>query len=490
VLSLRGTWAAAVALTFAVADPLRAAEIVPTLTAGMFYTDNVLLAPPGEESDDIIGLVQPGIRILSSGQRYDLQLDYRLQAVFYNDQSDSDSSFSIGRARLTGELLPERLLITGVAGISQTVIDPQQVVPANNLPITANRQDQVELRVTPEWRQNLGNADLRLAYTAGKLAFESDTLQDVDFSEFDNSLTGPDRERGLTWALKHFYGAYDYSTVEIKRQTVDLFLFAEVGNGWAPFLSVGVESDFAEPTKSDLDYFTWSVGLRRSTEFTRAEVSFGDRSFGSNVNVLLERQIGARDGDYIRATYSEAPRTPANLVGVRAPPPGEVLPGPPGSIDPEFPVDEPPVVLPPGVGQSFLSRRGQFIMAKEFIQSTLSLTLFAEDFKSVPFGVDVSEATTKTTQYGAIGRYSYRFGQRLSMTATLRVANREFETDDVVTSADDLLNGRVSLNYELGEKTSLKFVIGTDRQENAKGAALNREYEQNIVGVTVTRSFL
>jgi hypothetical protein len=206
--------------------------------------------------------------------------------------------------------------------------------------------------------------------------------------------------------------------------------------------------------------------------------------------VLLERQIGARDGDYIRATYSEAPRTPANLVGVRAPPPGEVLPGPPGSIDPEFPVDEPPVVLPPGVGQSFLSRRGQFIMAKEFIQSTLSLTLFAEDFKSVPFGVDVSEATTKTTQYGAIGRYSYRFGQRLSMTATLRVANREFETDDVVTSADDLLNGRVSLNYELGEKTSLKFVIGTDRQENAKGAALNREYEQNIVGVTVTRSFL
>lgn len=469
--------------------PASAVEVIPTLTAGAFYTDNVLLAPPGQESDDLIGLVQPGVRITSAGQRHDFSLDYRLQALFYNEQSDSDTTFSLGRTQLGLQLLPERFILTGLASISQTIIDPQEVIPGNNLPITANRQDQVEMRVTPEWRQPIGDADLRLAYTRGVVSFESDAFRDVDFNEFNNSLVGPQRDRGLTWRVSHFYGGYDYQVVEIKRQTVDLFLFAEMGSGWAPFVSVGTESDFAEPTSADLNYFTWSAGLRRNTERTRVEASYGDRSFGKNVNFLLQRQLGSRDGDFIRASYSESPRNPATLQGVALPVFGDPVPVPPGGIDPDLDPGQTPVILPPGLAQSFLTKRGQIVVSKEFIRSLLSLTIFVDDFTSIPFGSDIDEATTKTRQQGVAGAYTYRVGAKVSLKASLRYADREFQSDGEIVSADDLFFGRLGLEYQLGPKTSITTFLGTDRQLNREGQVLNREYEQNIAGVTLTRTF-
>lgn len=494
VTDARATHSVAGLITVAVGAMLTVAEagaveVVPRLSAGLIYSDNLFLAPQGQEQDDFITFLQPGIGISSVGQRYDFYLDYSLRSFFYADASDSNATFSNGLTKLEVQIVPENLIVTGVAAISQTIIDPQGQIPFSNLPVTGNLQDLTELRVTPEWRQRLLSSDLRLAATVGRLAFEQEGLQDIDYLEFNNAWTGPERERGVTWALSHFYGAYDYDVVEIKRQQVDLFLYAELGSGWAPFVSVGVESDFAEPTQSDLDYFTWSAGLRRTTERSSAEVSYGDRSFGSNLRVLVERRFGGDAGDYIQLSYSEAPQTPANVQGVQLP--GQLPPvTQPPVLEPGLPRGQPPPILPPGVGQSFLTRRGQLVLASNFIRSSISLTVFTEDFKSVPFDTDPSEILNRNKQDGLAGTYTFRFGQRLSLRATAQVADREFETNGVVTSGDTLINGRLGLDYQLGEKTSVSTWIGTDRQQNPTGQAITREYEQNVAGILITRTFL
>jgi uncharacterized protein (PEP-CTERM system associated) len=320
----------------------------------------------------------------------------------------------------------------------------------------------------------------------GRVALEEDDLQDVDYLELNNSLTGPQLERGLTWRLNHYYGSYEYDRLTIKRQSVDLSLYAELGSGWAPFVSVGSESDFAEPTRSDLDYFTWSVGLRRQTEVSTAEVAYGDRSFGSNFRVLLERRFGSDRRDSIRASYSETPQTPANIQIVSSP----QVPSRPGDLPPSGPglnPGQPPPLLPPGVGQSFLTRTGQLNFVKNLVQSTISLGFFAEDAESVPFIFESAPVRDQRTQYGVIGAYTYRFGKRLSFRGDISIFDREFEADDVTITSETVIFARAGLDYLLGEKTTIAAWIGANEQKSTDSSSF--EYEQQVVGILITRRF-
>lgn len=464
------------------APPVAAVEIIPAVSAGVVYTDNLRLAGPGQEEDDVVGFIQPGIRIASNGQRYDFLLDYRLQSVFYKDADDSNGTFSIGSTSLAVEVLPQNFLVTGEASIRQVVVDPEQQVPISNLPVTGNLQDQIRYSVTPEWRQQLLGGDLRLSATTGRIMFESKGFQDIDYLQFNNSWLGPERERGLTWGLTHEYASYDYQVIEIKRHAVDLSMYAELGGGWAPFVTVGAESDFAEPTEDDLNYFTYSVGLRRSTELSRIEVSYGDRSFGTNLRVSAERKFGGDPANLIRASYRETPSPPPNIRQVqfqRSEPP----------LDPGLPDTEAPPLLPDQLAQSFLNKRGDLVLQKGFIRSTLTLRLFWWDAKSVPFGSRADEIDDSRTQTGLSARYNYKFGQKLSAFLFATYAEREFKRDGVVSTSDTLINGRVGLIYDFSRNGSVRFWVGTDRREDPEGESAPVGFEQNVAGIMFTQTF-
>jgi len=475
-----------------VALPAGGAEIIPTLTAGAFYSDNIRLAPPGLESGDLVGLVQPGLRVTSTGTRYDFNLDYRLQAIFYRDRPEADATFSVGTARLALQLVPERFTLTGSAEVFQTLVDPELPIPGNNLPISANRQNQVITRITPEWRQSLGSADLRLAYTAGLSAFGDDAFRDVTFDEFNTTLAGRERDRGLTWRLSHFYSSYDFEVVEIQRQSVEFFIFAELGSGWAPFLSIGSESDFADPTSAAFEYDTWSAGLRRTTERTRFEASYSDRSFGRNVRLEFQAQLGVRGGDFILVSYVETPQNPLLAQGGSVGLPAFAAPitPPPGGVDPDIVPGRPPVVLPPGLAQSFLARRGQVVVSKEFIRSSLSMTLFAEEFTAIPFGGIASQVPARNSQLGVSGTYNYRIGSKASLTGLVQYADRKFEQGDTTRPGGDFLFGRLGFEYRLTPRTALSTYLAASRQSGGRPGGGVLQFEQNIVGVNVTRTFL
>lgn len=478
-------------LLLAAAVPSHALEVSPRITLGTIVTDNVRLAPKELEESDVIGLVQPGINIQSRGNRYDFYLDYALQAFFYADQEESDQTFSIGNTRLGVDILPETFRVTGVASIAQTIIAPDVPAPAGNLPIVANRQDQTILQVTPEWTQRIGSAEGNFSYTRGQVIFGESQFEDIPFEEWRNTIDGPERDRGLTWSLRHQYGSYDYTTIEIKRQSAELYLFSNLGSGFAPFVSAGVESDFADPTTATLDYFIWNAGLQYGSPSTSAEISYGERSFGNNLRVSLRRQSADRPGNFIQASYTETPQTPANLSSAaQLPPPGTpIIPGQPPPLDPGFPTDQPPLILPPALAQSFLTKRGQVAVGREMVRSRFRVTLFAEDLESVPFVGQPSQDQFGSSQYGVTGNYSYDIGSRVTFQAYLTVTDQEFTQGDAITTAATVIFGRLGLNFQLGQKTSLSTWVGTNRWENVSGASNQAGFDQNSLGIFLTRSF-
>lgn len=467
------------------------AEVIPTLSLTTIYSDNITLAPAGREQDDFIGIVQPGLRINAEGSRYQFALDYQLQGIFYADQADADEAYSIGQANLGLEVLPERFTLTGDARISQIVVDPQARVPNSNLPLVGNRQDVAALRLVPEWQERIFGNDLVLQATLGEILFSDDTLQDVSFLELRNSYATPERDRGVSFRLRHEYQNYDYDVIEIRRQLAELALYLELGGGWAPFVAGGVESDFANPTNATMDVGTWQAGLRRNTERSRIELSFGERSFGSNLRVLLERRLGDDSGDFIRVSYAENPRTVEELAAVTVPP---TVDGAPPQTDPGLPPDLPPELLPPGTGDTFLQRRSEIAAGWTFNRVDLRFSLFNQDNDRITAGNSPDALSQETRQVGGTVVASYSLGQRFRVFGNLRIADRTFESAGVTTSADTLTTGRLGVSYDLGSRTTLSGWVGTQRRTNVEADfAPDPEllgFEENQIALSVARNFL
>ncbi|MEZ5566610.1 MAG: hypothetical protein R3F24_14375 [Gammaproteobacteria bacterium] len=232
-------------------QPALAVDIGGRVSVGAIYSDNVTLAPKGLEDGDTIFRADPSIFIASVGRRYDFRLDYTLEAFYYVDQPDSTSIFNQGDVNLDLGIIPEHLFLNTSASIAQVVVDPKQPFSNTNLPQINNRSDAVRYQFGPELRQDFLGTSLNIRYDVGRVNYDDETLQDGDFQVLNSDWTGPDKERGLTWAVHHEYLKYDYDiSPSAERQLAELTLILQIGNGWAPFVSGGMESDVYDRTNA------------------------------------------------------------------------------------------------------------------------------------------------------------------------------------------------------------------------------------------------
>lgn len=483
----------------ALAAPAVAFEVRPSLTLSGLYSDNITLAPKGSEQDEYVGIVQPRIGISSAGTRYDFQLDYQLQAIFYGDQSDANEAFSIGRTSLRLDVVPETFTVTGNAEISQVVADPQGQVPLGNVPRAGNLQDQAIYRLTPEFRQDVFGNELLLQATFGQVRFGNNALatgnavqfEDADFLELRNRFTSAERDRGLGWLLRHEYSEYDYTVVRFERQLADLALNWQFANGWAPFVAGGVESDFADPTQSKMDVGTWQAGVRFADGNSQYEVSLGERSFGSNLRILLERTLPGSPESRIRASYTENPTVVEQLAALQIPS-DIVVPGPGESAN------LPPQLFAPGTGAAFIQRQGDLSLFYRRDRIGVNVTLFAQRNEFIPVPGSGNATAQENEQYGLSLGTTYQLGQRLGFFADLQFADRRFSdavAPDPVTGSTDLndtfVNARTGVNYSLGQQTRLSLSVATQRRYDVEPTAggASFEFTENQVQVLLTRDF-
>lgn len=483
---------AAVAATVAIAQPALALDIGGGISIGAIYSDNVTLAPSGQEDGDTIFRADPSIFIASVGRLHDFRLDYTLEALHYQDRSDS-SAYSQGNAKLDLSLVPEHLFLNSTASIAQVVINPEAPFSNSNLPEINNRTDAVRYQVGPQWRQDFLGTSLNVRYDVGRVNYDDKTLQDSDYQTLQSDWTGPDKAHGLTWAVHHEYEKYDYDfSPSAERQLAELSLILEMDGGWAPFVSGGMESDIHDRTSASLEDGIWRAGLRRKTERTFFEAYAGERSFGSSWGASFQRQYTARSGDILRLSYSETPRTNEDLSGTLSQP---VAPAagtqPDGTASPEppAPVIPTPVVPPdangPGTGRYYLDKRAEFLLAKAFSRNSVSLNVFYSDEETLDQGP--AQDSDDTRQAGASLVWVYNIGVRTRSTVDGYYARRRFSRVLGPEDSDDLVRTRLTLTYQLGARTDINGWVA--REERSGSDIGTNNYTENQVGLAIGRTF-
>ncbi len=488
------SWATGIARAAAtmllVAAPAQAVEVTGQLTLGSVYTNNITLAPAGEEDGGFVLIAEPSIAIASTGLRYDFRLDYLLQALNYPNQPDSyyqDPSpqssefYSQGTVSLDLELLEEHLFLNSAAGTEQVPVDPAQPFTFNNIAQIGNRSNATQYQFGPEWRQGILGSSLVITTAAGHVDYSDEALQDTDYQTIETVWDGPLKDRGLSWSLRHAYEAFEYeASPDAKDQLLDVSLFLNLAGGWAPFATGGMESDINDPSNAALKDGIWAVGVRRTTARSAFEASGGRRSFGSTWAGSFEYRYGNSPADFIRAFYSEEPETtegiddslafPAADPGEPPPPPGPALP---------------PDLVAPGTGFYFLQKSGGVAVSRSFNRNTVAFNVFYDKTINIP-----QQGLTNpgdNVQAGASARWVYQLGARTNLILDAYGANRDFNKDTPAADSDTQLRGRLSCAYQLGLRTLLTGWVAHDQIKGSSDDDNN--YSESQVGVTVGRSF-
>lgn len=226
-------------------------RVTPRLSVGTTYSDNIQLAPSGEEEGDTVLQVDPGISVRKQGGRLNLRLDYTAQGLFYANNSDSNQVNNNLLAFGTAELYQDNLFLDAYGSVFQVpvvssgrvdvgslgsdggalsslglfnnitlnvlpsasgVLDPIGIF--SNIALTDNQTTQSTFGISPYWRQNLGGwVKALLRYRYENISYSgSDNPIDQQEGLFDSQINSIDlnliSDRNfdvLKWNLSYFY---------------------------------------------------------------------------------------------------------------------------------------------------------------------------------------------------------------------------------------------------------------------------------------------
>ena len=152
-------------------------EITPSIEIKETYSDNIRLSTSGNEQDDFITEVNPAIKIKGESRRLKMDLSYKIQNIFYNENSASDDDKHDLKANGTAELVDDFVFIDAKASVSQQNTTYLGAGSQDNLSIDSDRQTTQRYTVSPYIKHNFRD------YLDGELRYTNST------TEYDNSIS-------------------------------------------------------------------------------------------------------------------------------------------------------------------------------------------------------------------------------------------------------------------------------------------------------------
>ena len=179
-------------------------KIVPNLSLLETYTDNVTLAPRGNEKSDFITQINPGISLSGTGARLKVNLNYTMQNIFYANERNQNSTFHQLTARENAELIKNFFFLDSTASISQQNISLLGPLTINNENITNNRATVKTYSISPYIRHNFSNfASTQARYTHNAVYTDVGGLSASQSDSVLLSLTSGSAFRTLGWGLNY-----------------------------------------------------------------------------------------------------------------------------------------------------------------------------------------------------------------------------------------------------------------------------------------------
>lgn len=442
--------------------------VSPSVAANGIYSDNIGLAPSGQEQSSFVAEVIPQLSIRREGRRLDLGFDYDLQTLLRTRQDEADV-FNQFAGDAKAELLRDWLFLDFVTTYTQQNILATDLGGDN----IANRGDRTNVftySVSPFVAHRLGTfgtAEARFTH-AGVDNFETfDTTSDNINLQF---LGGTDFQR-VPWRI--FY-EQEKNTPSEGEDSKFLRTGAELGyqiiSQFRVFAVLGYEkNDFisTEP-ESQRNGFSWSSGAMWTPHRrTRIEGGYSVRPFGGSFFADLS-YLGARTT--WQATYSEdfSTTTQAQLAQQSALVTDSVA----GQADAVAAVVPPPSLV---VEEVFLSRRFEGSLGYLWRRSDGTLSLFAEER---------SFETTGGSQRVYGGTLAAR--RELSRSSTLSVLAEMQRIRDSVTRVDNTF-WRAGLQLSRAVNRYVSGSVDYSYQQQRSDIAVDDYTENRVtVGVMVT----
>ena len=430
-------------------------------------TDNLNLVPAPDETEETIYRIIPSLRLDYENQRINAEIRYQYDWYKYADL-DFINRFHRYDANVTGELVDETFFLEVGASRSQSLIDPDGVIPPDSLPISGNLTDRDEYFVNPRFQKTFGGAVTTSAdYRYAKVRFDDESLQENTNENASVEIENYQNGRGFTWAARYEWREtqYDLSLPwEYRNASVELGFWA---NGTTRlFVSGGKESAWDDPVDRSLQDEFWEAGFAyENGERLSAEFAAGERSFGSSWRGELD--FSFQRGE-LTFSYADTPTT----IGLDRFDRGNLL-------DPEEPED---LLTRPGNAERYISKRGQVGLNLNFRRTELGLVIFNEERK----GRQRADGTLlpDQTQDGISVSFAWQAGARTEFTARGSISNRETET----TGETEIVRASVDANYRVGSNVIL--TLGYNYSEQAPSEfATGREYEARVVSFFIAYRF-
>lgn len=452
------------------------------ITARETWTDNVNLAPANPQSDFITEL-SPYVSASRKGGRLEADVHYRMQNLFYADQSARNRINHQLAGRAGAELVEQEVFLEAHASVSQQIATLLGAVPADTISATGNLVDVYSLNVSPYWQHRFGTtAKLLARYSHGELSYGGGGFSNASTDGVTLSLASGTAFDDLFWSLDHLDVRTDYAT----RPDVHLATTrATVGYQFTARLrasaSVGYQDASYAAATTALSGGIWSVGVSFApTNRTTLGLSYGSYPFGKTHGFDFKHRTA-----YTRwaASYDESLTTTASqfsslqTVGLVNPSTGQLV----GVII------NPQTVLTDVV---YLNKAFRGSVAYGKGKSELSLSAFHTTQESMQgtsitsaLGAGVFAATRTLKHRAATAAWDWRISPVLTSSLGFTVGHMDFVD---IGRRDTYTRLRLELKRQFN--ADLSASLGLRHQERASNQAGVDATENAVLG-TVNYKF-
>ncbi|HET7586553.1 MAG TPA: TIGR03016 family PEP-CTERM system-associated outer membrane protein [Gammaproteobacteria bacterium] len=435
----------------------------PFVTVGEFYTDNLLLAPPGEpREDDFITEIEPGLRLDYAAPRLTANVDYRLQGLVYADHSDMNHAYSQLNANATLEAIEDWFFINGRTIYDHQVIDPERTGGRNNLFGGTNRTGLSATTISPYLQHDFGSVGVAtLRYGYGRVYYSSD-IPDITSNTYSFLLARQPQYGDLTYDL--FYLDQEINPDrgrDLSFKQARLGLQYHVSARTALVANVGKENQFLPNGAIDeLGSTFWNAGVRWQAEKDRLEILYGHRFFGASYQFSWHH-----DGADIHTdvSYLEEPTNYNRLLLGRQPT---------TAIEsPYFSYAELPSLRNRRV---FVLKRAALNVAFDLSDSQIRVRLYDEHRNYVEL------AENDHVQGGRIA-WEFAMGTRDSLVPSYSYRRYEFRDGQI----NYYYRSQIAWSHKLGRTLSMRVAARNEKRNTIRGQG----YRVNTILLEVTKHF-
>ena len=266
-------------------------RITPKISVRETYSDNVALAPRGQEKSDFITEIIPGIVITDRTARTTLKIDYSLDNFLYADDKNRNTATHQLSGKADIALVEDLLFVESNARISQQATSLLGPLGADSATSNRNNQTLRFFGIGPHLRKTLGReAVIDARYTLSQFSSgDSSAASNSQGRRFAASANSGSAFRDWGWGIDFVDDRIDFK--KSQDTTLDS-LTGSLHYRVSPRLSVIGTAGYERN-----DYFTlghkpegaiWNLGFDwRPSQRTSFSASAGRRFFGNTYSLIF-----------------------------------------------------------------------------------------------------------------------------------------------------------------------------------------------------------